>query len=117
MEHNNQTDQAEEICLEVNGLWKIFGKKAEDILKYNKKQLRDFRRHTTGMVFQYFGLFSHRTVLYNVAYGLKVSGVSREERLSKAQETIETVELKGWENYHPSALSGGMQQRVGIARA
>ena len=89
----------------------------EDILKYNKKQLRDFRRHTTGMVFQYFGLFPHRNVLDNVAYGLKVSGVSKEERCARAQEAIETVGLKGWENYHPSALSGGMRQRVGIARA
>ncbi|MBW2545498.1 MAG: ATP-binding cassette domain-containing protein, partial [Deltaproteobacteria bacterium] len=89
----------------------------EDILKYNKKQLRDFRRHTTGMVFQYFGLFPHRNVLYNVAYGLKVRGVSKEECHTKAQEAIETVGLRGWENYHPSSLSGGMRQRVGIARA
>jgi len=89
----------------------------EDILKYNKKQLRNFRRNTTGMVFQYFGLFPHRTVLDNVAYGLKVSGVSKEERQTRAQEAIETVGLKSWEDYHPSALSGGMRQRVGIARA
>ena len=76
-----------------------------------------FRRHTTRMVFQYFGLFPHRTVLENVAYAFKVRGVSKAERLARAQETIETMGLKGWEHYHPSALSGGMQQRVGIARA
>ncbi|MBN2179555.1 MAG: glycine betaine/L-proline ABC transporter ATP-binding protein [Deltaproteobacteria bacterium] len=89
----------------------------EDVLKFNKKKLRDFRRHTTGMVFQYFGLLPHRSVLDNVAYGLKVQGVSKEKRYAKAREAIETVGLKGWEDYLPSALSGGMQQRVGIARA
>jgi glycine betaine/proline transport system ATP-binding protein len=88
-----------------------------DVLKFNKKQLRDFRRHTTGMVFQYFGLLPHRSVLDNVAYGLKVQGVSKEKRYAKAREAIDTVGLKGWEDYLPSALSGGMQQRVGIARA
>jgi len=184
----NPAEQRDEVCLEVNGLWKIFGEKAsdimksdlrfeskeailektgnvmavknvsfsvakgeffvimglsgsgkstlirmllrlidstggsinvngEDILKYGKKRLMEFRRHTTGMVFQYFGLLPHKTILENVAYGLKVRGVSKEERLAKAQEAIETVGLKGWEGYHPSALSGGMQQRVGIARA
>jgi glycine betaine/proline transport system ATP-binding protein len=88
-----------------------------DVLKFNKKQLREFRRHTTGMVFQYFGLLPHRSVLDNVAYGLKVQGVSKEKRYAKAREAIDTVGLKGWEDYLPSALSGGMQQRVGIARA
>jgi len=89
----------------------------EDICQYDKRQLMNFRRHTTGMVFQYFGLFPHRSILDNVAYGLKVQGVSKEERYKRAQEAIETVGLKGWEQYMPSALSGGMQQRVGIARA
>jgi glycine betaine/proline transport system ATP-binding protein len=69
------------------------------------------------MVFQYFGLLPHRSVIDNVAYGLKVQGVSRENRYAKAREAIETVGLKGWEDYLPNALSGGMQQRVGIARA
>jgi glycine betaine/proline transport system ATP-binding protein len=69
------------------------------------------------MVFQYFGLFPHRSVLENVAYGLKVQDVPKEERFARAQEAIETVGLKGWEDYMPGALSGGMQQRVGIARA
>jgi len=89
----------------------------EDICQYDKSQLMNFRRHTTGMVFQYFGLFPHRSILDNVAYGLKVQGVSKEERYRRAQDAIETVGLSGWEQYMPGALSGGMQQRVGIARA
>jgi len=89
----------------------------EDICQYDKRQLMNFRRHTTGMVFQYFGLFPHRSVLDNVAYGLKVQGISKEEYYKRAQDAIETVGLSGWEDYMPSALSGGMQQRVGIARA
>ncbi len=188
MEESDSKNIRAEVCLEVQGLWKIFGKKAneilhsesrsatkksllettgcvmavrdvsftvkegeffvimglsgsgkstlirmllrlidatsgtiyihgEDICQYNKSQLMNFRRHTTGMVFQYFGLFPHRSILDNVAYGLKVQGVSKEERYKRAQEAIETVGLKGWEQYMPGALSGGMQQRVGIARA
>jgi len=89
----------------------------EDICSYDKAKLMHLRRHTTSMVFQYFGLFPHRTVIDNVAYGLKVRGIAKEERYAKAQEAIETVGLKGWEHQMPSALSGGMQQRVGIARA
>jgi glycine betaine/proline transport system ATP-binding protein len=88
-----------------------------DICSYDKAKLMHLRRHTTSMVFQYFGLFPHRSVLDNVAYGLKVRGIKKEERYAKAQEAIETVGLKGWEHQTPSALSGGMQQRVGIARA
>jgi len=188
LEESDSKNIRAEVCLEVQGLWKIFGKKAneiinselrsatkksllettgcvmavrdvsftvkkgeffvimglsgsgkstlirmllrlidatsgtihihgEDICQYDKRQLMNFRRHTTGMVFQYFGLFPHRSILDNVAYGLKVQGVSKEERYRRAQETIETVGLKGWEQYMPGALSGGMQQRVGIARA
>jgi len=89
----------------------------EDICSYDKAKLMHLRRHTTSMVFQYFGLFPHRSVLDNVAYGLKVRGIAKEKRYAKAQEAIETVGLKGWEHQMPSALSGGMQQRVGIARA
>lgn len=88
-----------------------------DVCKFNKEQLITFRRKTTGMVFQHFGLLPHYTVLDNVAYGLKVKGVPKAERYERAQEAIETVGLKGWENYLPSSLSGGMQQRVGMARA
>ncbi len=89
----------------------------EDIRTYDDKQLQNLRRKTTGMVFQYFGLFPHYNVLDNVALGLELRGVPKEERYARAFETIETVGLKGWENYLPGALSGGMQQRVGIARA
>jgi len=188
LEDNNLKNESGEVCIEVQGLWKIFGKKSdeilhselrsgskdsilektgcvmavrdvsfnvhrgeffvimglsgsgkstlirlllrliettagtmhingEDICRYNDDQLINFRRHTTSMVFQHFGLFPHRSVLDNVAYGLKVQDISKEERYAKAQEAIETVGLKGWEQYMPSALSGGMQQRVGIARA
>jgi glycine betaine/proline transport system ATP-binding protein len=188
LKNASSNSQNGEVCVEVEGLWKIFGKKAdevlnsglrhatkksilektgcvvavrdvsfnvkrgeffvimglsgsgkstlirmllrlidstsgtihvngEDICSYDKKQLMNFRRHTTGMVFQHFGLFPHRSVLDNVAYGLKVRGISKEERYASALEAIETVGLKGWEQYIPSALSGGMQQRVGIARA
>ena len=89
----------------------------EDVCSFDDKQLMALRRNTTGMIFQYFGLLPHRTVIDNVAYGLKVKGVKKEKRYARAQEVIVKVGLKGWENYLPSALSGGMQQRVGIARA
>jgi glycine betaine/proline transport system ATP-binding protein len=69
------------------------------------------------MVFQAFGLLPHYTVLDNVAYGLKIRGMPPDERMKLAQEAVETVGLKGWEDYLPSSLSGGMQQRVGLARA
>ena len=89
----------------------------EDVCSFNERQLMNLRRHTTGMIFQHFSLFPHRSVIDNVAYGLKVRGVGKVERYARAQEVIEIVGLKGWQNYLPSALSGGMQQRVGIARA
>jgi glycine betaine/proline transport system ATP-binding protein len=89
----------------------------EDICSYNDKQLMALRRNTTGMIFQHFGLFPHRSVIDNVAYGLKVKGIAKEERYTKAREVIAKVGLKEWEDYFPDALSGGMQQRVGIARA
>jgi glycine betaine/proline transport system ATP-binding protein len=89
----------------------------EDICTYNEEQLIKLRRHTTGMIFQHFGLFPHRTVLDNAAYGLKVRGIGKEERYARATEVLKRVGLKGWESYLPSSLSGGMQQRVGIARA
>ncbi|UCG54586.1 MAG: glycine betaine/L-proline ABC transporter ATP-binding protein [Dehalococcoidia bacterium] len=89
----------------------------EDVCSYDEKQLIALRRNKVSMIFQHFGLFPHRNVIDNVSYGLKVRGVSKEERYTKAQEVIEKVGLKGWEEYYTDALSGGMQQRVGIARA
>ncbi|MGC9323787.1 MAG: quaternary amine ABC transporter ATP-binding protein [Desulfomonilia bacterium] len=89
----------------------------DNICSYSKQQLMNFRRNTVSMVFQNYGLFPHRSVIENVSYGLKVKGVSKEERYARAQEAIETVRLKGWEDYYPPSLSGGMQQRVGLARA
>ncbi len=89
----------------------------EDICQYDNKRLIELRRKKLGMVFQHYGLLPHRRVLDNVAYGLEVQGISRTARYEKAAETLETVGLTGWENAYPDELSGGMQQRVGIARA
>lgn len=89
----------------------------EDILAYDKKKLREYRQNTTGMVFQNFGLLPQRTVLQNVEFGLEVCKVEKKQRSKKALEMIELVGLKGWENSKPKELSGGMQQRVGLARA
>lgn len=88
-----------------------------EIDKFSKKDLNDYRRDKISMVFQNFGLMSHRDVLGNVAYGLEVKGVSRVEREKKAMEMIEMVGLKGQEKTAIGSLSGGMKQRVGIARA
>jgi glycine betaine/proline transport system ATP-binding protein len=89
----------------------------ENVCDCTARQLTELRRHTVSMVFQYFGLLPHRNILENVAYGLKIRGMAKSKREAKAREMIELVGLKGWESYLPSALSGGMQQRVGIARA
>ncbi len=89
----------------------------KDIGSFNKKELLDYRRNHISMVFQSFGLMSHRNVLDNVAYGLEVRGVPKEERQKKAMEMIQMVGLSGWEQKSIDNLSGGMRQRVGIARA
>lgn len=89
----------------------------ENIVQYDKKQLREFRQKKMAMVFQQFGLFTHRTVLGNVEYGLEIRKIDKEERKKIAMEVIEEVGLKGWEDKMPTELSGGMQQRVGLARA
>ena len=89
----------------------------EDILRFNEEQLTDYRRTKTAMVFQHFGLLPHRTVEENAAWGLEVRGIERDERMERAHEVLDLVGLTGWEHYRPNALSGGMQQRVGLARA
>jgi glycine betaine/proline transport system ATP-binding protein len=81
------------------------------------QQLREVRRHKMSMVFQHFGLFPHRRVIDNAAYGLEVQGIDKAERYERATKVLEVVGLKGCEQYFPQQLSGGMQQRVGLARA
>ncbi|MEE9518308.1 MAG: glycine betaine/L-proline ABC transporter ATP-binding protein [Candidatus Adiutricales bacterium] len=88
-----------------------------DIARMNDTELRNLRRHKLSMVFQNFGLLPHRTVLDNVAFGLEVRGEGRKERHEKALQMLEQVGLKGWEKNRIHELSGGMQQRVGLARA
>ncbi len=89
----------------------------EDVIAMDKDKLLKFRRDKIGMVFQRFAIFPHRTVINNVAYGLEVQGMKQQERLEKAAKTIELVGLVGYEESYPNQLSGGMQQRVGLARA
>jgi glycine betaine/proline transport system ATP-binding protein len=88
-----------------------------DVVSLSPKDLQDFRRHQTAMVFQKFALLPHRTVLNNVVYGLEVQAVPRPRQVEAGMRWIERVGLKGFENRYPSQLSGGMQQRVGLARA
>lgn len=88
----------------------------KDVLKMSSEQLRQFRRKNVGMVFQKFALFPHRTVIENIEYGLEVQGIAKKERREMAMRSLELVGLKGWENSYPDQLSGGMQQRVGLAR-
>lgn len=89
----------------------------EDIAKYSGHQLKEVRQKKIAMVFQHFGLFNHRTVQANVEYGLEIRKVNKEEREKIAIKNLEIVGLKGWEEKYPDQLSGGMQQRVGLARA
>ena len=89
----------------------------EDLSKMDQKALRNVRREKLSMVFQSFALFTHRTILENAAFGLEIQNIPKEERDKKAEEALEMVGLGGYFEQYPSQLSGGMQQRVGLARA
>ncbi len=88
-----------------------------DIMAASQGALRDLRRRKMSMVFQHFGLLPHRSVIDNVAYGLEIRGAAKTERYTRAREVISLVGLDGYEDRFPDQLSGGMQQRVGLARA
>lgn len=105
----------------LNGLWRptegriVLGD--DDLAQVDARRLRELRRSRVSMVFQHFALLPHRTVLDNAAYPLQVQGVARDERRRRAGEALEMVGLSGWADSLPSQLSGGMRQRVGLARA
>ncbi|MCY4052113.1 MAG: glycine betaine/L-proline ABC transporter ATP-binding protein [Gammaproteobacteria bacterium] len=88
-----------------------------DIIKMNNHELTELRRNKMSMVFQHFGLFPHRTIIENIAFGLEIKGIKKQQRFEKASEVLEMVGLGGWQDNYPRELSGGMQQRVGLARA
>ena len=89
----------------------------QDLLAMSDDELREVRRGKISMVFQHFGLFPHRKVIDNIAYGLEVQKVDKATRLARAAEVLQVVGLDGWSDRYPQQLSGGMQQRVGLARA
>ena len=89
----------------------------QDVSKLNKEQLLDVRRKKMSMVFQSFGLFPHRTILENTEYGLEVQGVPKAERRERAEKALDNANLLAFKDQYPKQLSGGMQQRVGLARA
>ncbi|MGO1402918.1 MAG: quaternary amine ABC transporter ATP-binding protein [Flaviflexus sp.] len=89
----------------------------DEITSMSKKAVRKLRGDSMSMVFQHFALLPHRTVIDNAAYPLEIEGVGKAERLERAKESLKTTGLEGWEDNYPSELSGGMQQRVGLARA
>ncbi|MEH7238276.1 glycine betaine/L-proline ABC transporter ATP-binding protein ProV [Bacillus sp. JJ1562] len=89
----------------------------KEVVSMNKEEIREVRRKKMSMVFQRFALFPHKTVLQNTEYGLEIQGVAKQERSQKAFEALKLVGLEGYENQYPDQLSGGMQQRVGLARA
>jgi len=88
----------------------------EDVLKMSKSELVKFRRSKTSMVFQSFALMPHQNVLNNVAFGLELDGIDKTRRYERSKDALKQVGLEGWENAYPNELSGGMQQRVGLAR-
>lgn len=89
----------------------------EDIIQMNEKELRDVRRKKISMVFQNFGLFPHKTILENTEYGLEVQGMDKAERRERAEQALDNAGLLSYKDQYPDQLSGGMQQRVGLARA
>ncbi|HCX64891.1 MAG TPA: glycine/betaine ABC transporter ATP-binding protein, partial [Eubacteriaceae bacterium] len=89
----------------------------EDVTQMDKEDLIQLRRKKMGMVFQNFALFPHKTIVENTAYGLEIQGIDPEEQRKRAEEALDLVGLKGWYDSYPAELSGGMQQRVGLARA
>jgi glycine betaine/proline transport system ATP-binding protein len=89
----------------------------QDVMAADPAEIRELRRHTVSMVFQHFGLLAHRRVLDNVAFGLEIQGMGKAERLARANEMLRLVGLEDAANQFPDQLSGGMQQRVGLARA
>ncbi|HEV2873818.1 MAG TPA: betaine/proline/choline family ABC transporter ATP-binding protein [Thermoleophilaceae bacterium] len=89
----------------------------QDVMAADQSELRELRRHTVSMVFQHFGLLTHRRVIDNVAFGLEIQGVPKAERLERANDVLHLVGLEDAANQFPDQLSGGMQQRVGLARA
>ena len=90
---------------------------SEDVTGMSDNELTEFRRKSVAMVFQHYGLMPHRNVLDNAAWGLEVRGASKKDRHARSREVLELVGLRDWEDAYPSQLSGGMQQRVGLARA
>lgn len=88
-----------------------------DVLEMSHSELTHFRRHSASMVFQKFGLHVHKTVLENVCYGLHIQGVNKDQARERGMKWLDRVGLSGFENHYPAQLSGGMQQRVGLARA
>ena len=98
----------------TEGVIKVEG---TDVMQLGKRELEQFRRHKMSMVFQRFGLLPHKTVLENVAYGLRIQNVGKGEALERARHWLDAVGLAGYEEQYPAQLSGGQQQRVGLARA